>query len=267
MIVFLVVLATPAFAQDDANVPLGDVARLMRKKTPAGQDVIDNDNLSKVMDQAESQRPSNGPLRYAMHGSEKTFQISSPDVTCSLSFTANAKALLSRQYEQFELPAREMAKLSGPATVQGDALQISLFNGTDWHVSELAVAVTMVKRADAPDLNSFLYSGQPAAVPTSPAPLVAEPQSRKSSDQAFLYRARQAAPPGSVTIFSIPLNSGMDPDQEWHWAIVQARGYPPGAPTQQPASTAAGAPAVPQAAAPGSAPIIPTSLTSEIPAQ
>ena len=42
-------------AQDDPNdLPLGDVARTLRKKTPLSQDVIDDDNLTKVMEQAES---------------------------------------------------------------------------------------------------------------------------------------------------------------------------------------------------------------------
>ena len=55
--------------------------------------------------------------------------------------------LLSSQYAQMDLPPREMVKLEGPATIEGDALTVSVFNGTDWHVSEVAVALTIVKKS------------------------------------------------------------------------------------------------------------------------
>ena len=42
---------------DDPNdVPLGDVARNLRKKTPPMQGVIDDDNFTKVMVHAECRR-------------------------------------------------------------------------------------------------------------------------------------------------------------------------------------------------------------------
>jgi hypothetical protein len=268
LLCFLALLHSAALAQDDADMPLGDVARMMRKKPAPAQDVIDNDNLPKVMQQAEIHRASDASLRFSMEGEQKSFKVSSPDVTCSLSFTANAKALLSRQYEQFELPASEIAKLSGPASVEGDTLQISLFNGTDWHVSELAVAVTVVKRTDTPEPSSFLYSGQPSLSPEVRVALVGDAQIRKKSDQALLYRMRQAAPPASVTVFSIPLNFEIAPDQEWHWAIVQARGYPPAPSSQQTAAAApnpAPVPAEPMPV-PQNSVVIPASL-SQPPAQ
>jgi hypothetical protein len=46
-------------------------------------------------------------------------------------------------------------------------------------------------------------------------------------DTAVLYRMRAAAVPFAVTVFATPLNVEIGPDQEWHWAIVQAKGYPP----------------------------------------
>jgi hypothetical protein len=38
---------------------------------------------------------------------------------------------------------------------------------------------------------------------------------------------RAAAAPFAVTVFATPLNLEIGADQEWHWAIVQAKGYPP----------------------------------------
>ena len=90
------------------------------------------------MDQAESRHAPGSALKFLMNGESKGFQISAPDVTCSLSFSANAKTLLSSQYAQMELPPGEMEKLEGPATIEGDALTVSVDNGTDWHVSEVS---------------------------------------------------------------------------------------------------------------------------------
>src|SRR5437660_5719059 len=73
--------------QDDAgDTPLGDLARSFRKQTGASQKVIDNDNLSQVMDEVESRRASGASLMYSLSGEAKTFQVSAPDVSCSLSF-------------------------------------------------------------------------------------------------------------------------------------------------------------------------------------
>ena len=45
--------AVAAQEVDDSDAPLGDVARNLRKQIPSSQQgIIDNDNLSKVMDDA-----------------------------------------------------------------------------------------------------------------------------------------------------------------------------------------------------------------------
>src|SRR5258708_6859867 len=51
----LLALPSRALAQD-TDAPLGDVARSFRKKPGPAEAVIDNDNLSKVVDDAESRR-------------------------------------------------------------------------------------------------------------------------------------------------------------------------------------------------------------------
>ena len=236
----------PAFllAQEDVDAPLGDVARSFRKKNPPTQEVIDNDNFSKVMDQVESHRASAASLRYSIDASGKSFQVSAPDVTCSLAFSANTKALLATQYVQLDLPASEILKLAGPATIDGDALQVSVFNGTDWHVSEVAVALTLVKRTDVRDTVSGY--GPAKLIPAVAGDTVQEPESRseKRSDVTVIYRMRAAAAPSATTVFRAPLNVEIGSDEEWHWAIVQARGYPPQSPawsiptTQGPAQSA-----------------------------
>jgi len=198
-------------AQDDPNEsPLGDVARSLRKKPASSQDVIDNDNLSQVMDEVESSRGSGSALKILMAGESKGVHLSAPDVTCSLSFTANTKSLLSSQYAQIDLPQSGVVKLEGSATVEGDALTVSVRNGTDWHVSEVAVALTIVKKKEP------AASGQESEVRPEQKP-----------DVTIIYRMRAAAPPFSTTVFSAPLNLQLASGDEWHWGIVQARGYPP----------------------------------------
>jgi hypothetical protein len=217
--------AIPVFlaAQDDASeTPLGDIARNLRKKVPA-QAVIDNDNLGTAMEQVQLHRLAANSVQYSIDAGGKSFQISSPDANCRLSFSANSKALLSSQYTQMQLPASELAKLEGPAVIDGSSLQASVFNGTDWHVSEVAIAVTLVTPSEAHEASGVHASGKlvPAAI-KDPAGVAAKP-----ADITMLYRVRAAAAPATTTLFRARLDTEIGPDQEWHWAIVEAKGYPP----------------------------------------
>ncbi len=223
-IISFLVLA-PAFltAQEDANeTPLGDVARNLRKKNPA-QAVIDNDNLNAVVEQVQIRKLAGTAVTYSIDSGGKSFQISSPDASCRLSFNANSKALLANQYTQMQLPAHELAKLAGPAVLDGQSLQVSVFNGTDWHVSEIAIALTLVTKSEGGDASVARGSGKLVAAaikdPVAPA--------AKPPDTTALYRVRAAAAPATTTVFRAPLESEIGADQEWHWAIVEAKGYPP----------------------------------------
>jgi hypothetical protein len=218
---------TPArlLAQDDANdVPLGDVARNLRKKAPI-KPVIDDDNLSQVMQQADSRKGFGSSLRFLMAGDLSGFRVSAPDVTCNLSFSSNVKSLLAGQYSEMDLPAGDLARLEGHATIDGDALNVSVHNGTDWHVSEIAVAVMIVKKSSphaAPSEGSLQFDAMPAE---GAHPL--DVKTDKKPDTTVIYRMRAVGVPWSVTTFSARLQSELGASSEWHWAVVQARGYPP----------------------------------------
>ena len=226
--------AIPAAAQNDPDqAPLGDVARNLRKKTPLAKPVIDDDNLPQVMQQADHHEAGQG-LRFLMSGEIRGFQVSVPDATCSLAFTANVKSLLSGQYAQMDLPPTEMAKIEGKAVVEGDALTVPVFNGTQWHLSELAVAFTVVKKARAgvvpwsQDGASWTSAdGTPTLTHEIGAEAFQQVRPEKRPDVTVIYRMRAAALPWSNAVFSAPLNVELDPGEEWHWAIVQAKGYPP----------------------------------------
>jgi hypothetical protein len=192
--------------------------------------------------------------------------VSAPDVTCSLSFTANVKALLSSQYAQMDLPAEDLSKLEGPATIEGDALTVNLLNATNWHVSEVAVALTVVKKNIRRDANQLgdVPGSEGGTLPVDGAMQQVRPE--KKPDETAIYRMRAAAPPWMRAVFSAPLKLDIAPGDEWHWAIVEAKGYPPqniGGVTQQ-ANAVGGAPAVVQPAA-VSVPALPQEPTVSAP--
>jgi hypothetical protein len=216
-------------AQDDPDeIPLGDVARSLRKKTPPAKPVIDDDNLPQVMQEVDSHHEFGSGLRFLMSGSERGFHVEAPDVTCSLSFTANVKSLLSGQYAEMELPPGEMTKIEGKAVVEGDALTIPVFNGTQWHLSELTVAFTVVRkgRIGIGQIGQDVTSIDPIAQEL-PEDAFEQVRPEKKPDVTLIYRMRAAGLPWSNAVFSAPLNMELAPGEEWHWSIVQARGYPP----------------------------------------
>lgn len=225
-------LAAQSFAQneeDPSETPLGDVARSLRKKNGPAQPVIDDDNLSTVMKQAESHKSASSAWKFLMGTGEKGVQVSGPDVNCSLSFTANAKSLLTRQYAQMDLPADDMLKLEGPATIDGNTLAVAVFNGTSWHVSEVDVALTVIRKTSQTSSPFDLAGFVPAANSrtNSAQESASDFRSQKNADATIIYHMRAAAAPSATTVFNAPLTEEVAPDEEWHWSIVQAKGYPP----------------------------------------
>jgi hypothetical protein len=207
---------------DPPAVPLGDVARSMRKTAPpvAPQTVIDNDNFDKVLEEVEGHRVSS-TLLFSFGPDGKTFRVSpTPDVTCSLSFNAQSTALISDPYVSREMPSEEVAKLSGPATIEGDRLQIEVFNGSTWRLDEITVGLTIVRRTST----AAGYYGTGRLVPAAAQSIEI---ARKAPDTTTLYKMRAAAAPAVITIFKTGLSTPPGPDAEWHWAIVQAKGIPP----------------------------------------
>jgi hypothetical protein len=217
-----------AFAQEDTgDAPLGDVARSFRKKPALPEAVIDNDNLSKVVDDAESRRASGSSLVFSLDPGGNSVHVSSPDVSCSLSFSAKTSSLLSDPIMLDELPRSELAKLDGPATIDGDSLQVSMHNGTSWELREVVIGLTIVRRPEPGDAASSFGQARivPAAVGFPPQDSV-----EKQPDVTLLLKVKGSAAPSMTAIFRTPLNFALFPDQEWHWAIVKAKGIPPQAP-------------------------------------
>jgi len=230
----MILLILPQYlcAQDDGNdTPLGDVARSFRKKPSSPDAVIDNDNFSKVVEDAESRRAHGSTMVFSLDPGGKSFQVSSPDVSCSLSFSAKNSALLSDPALLDELPRNELAKLEGPATIDGDSLQISVHNGTAWDLREVLIGLTILRQPNSVDAPSF---GHAHIVPAAAggAPDSSRDPAQKQPDVTVLLRVKGSAAPSATALFRTQLNFALFPDQEWHWAIVKAKGVPPQAPTQ-----------------------------------
>jgi hypothetical protein len=229
----MLVLASPVCArgQEDGDTPLGDVARAFRKKPASPDVIIDNDNLSKELDDAESRRVSGSSFVFSLEPGGNSVHVSSPDVSCSLSFSAKTASLLSDPIVLDELPRTELAKLDGPATIDGDSLQVSMHNGTSWELREVVIGLTIVKRPEPSD-TAFSF-GQARIVPAAMAGFPPQEAPPKRPDVTLLLKVKGSAVPSATAIFRTPLNFALFPDQDWHWAIVKAKGIPPKTPPSE----------------------------------
>src|SRR6202795_4038696 len=221
--------ALAASAQEDAP-SLGDLARDVRKnklQQPQQQEdpahpVIDNDNLAQVMDDAKKARPvKQDKTVFSIDPSGNTLKISSPDVTCSLSFNARASSLLIRPVLVEDLPLTELLKLDGPGSIQDESLQLEVFNGTDWDIREITIGLTLERK---PGENAEVAARArviPAAEGLTPVTV------ERRSDVTLLYHLKPEAKPFSTTAFHE--NIGIPPgvDEDWRWSIVEAKGIRP----------------------------------------
>jgi hypothetical protein len=134
-----------------------------------------------------------------------------------------------------EMPRGELAKLDGPATIDGDSLQVSMHNGTAWELREVVIGLTIVKRPEPSETASNF--GQARIVPAAAGSFPQQTQDsfQKQPDVTLLLRVKGSAAPSTTATFRTPLNFALFPDQEWHWAIVKAKGIPPQ--TQAPSDT------------------------------
>jgi hypothetical protein len=228
-LLFVLLCPLAASAQEEAP-SLGDLARSVRKnklQQPQQQEdpahpVIDNDNLARVMDDAKKARPvKQDKTVFSIDPSGNTLKISSPDVTCSLSFNARASSLLIKPILIEDLPLTELLKLDGPGSIQDEGLELEVFNGTDWDIREITIGLTLERK---PGQNAEV-AARARVIPAAEgiAPLTVE----RRSDVTLLYHLKAEAKPFSTTAFHE--NIGITPgvDEDWRWSIVEAKGIRP----------------------------------------
>src|SRR5271157_736160 len=230
--VLLFVLLCPwaASAQDDAP-SLGDLARDLRKnklqqpppqQTDPDRTVIDNDNLAQVMEDARKTRPvKQDRTVFSIDPSRNTLKVSSPDVTCSLSFNARASSLLIKPVLIEDLPLTELLKLDGPGSIQDESLQLRVFNGTDWDIREITVGLTLERK---PGQDAEM-AARARVIPAAQG--MATVAVERHSDVTLLYHLKAEAKPFSTTAFHEDIGITPGPDEDWRWSIVEAKGVRP----------------------------------------
>lgn len=220
-----------AQAGDAQNESLGDVARALRAQKKADLPVITNDNFSQLPKLIKETEQSALAAGLVPPASQPNASQSQPEITCSLAFSAQAPAApAANAAVPVDLPLGALGKLDGPAVISGDMLQVSLYNGSNWDVQEVTVGVTVVRHEN--QVAAIIHSAQLLPTTAGPLPLLKKP------DQTFLYHLKGSAAPLSTTAFTQILGLNIGPNDEWHWAILQARGLPPAVPAA-PAAPAA----------------------------
>jgi hypothetical protein len=217
--------ALPASAQSSSQgPPLGDVARALRAQKKADLPVITNDNFShlpQLLRETEQRALAAGLVAAPL-----PVKPSAPEITCSLAFSAQAASqTTAASSAPQDLPAGALAKLDGPAVISGTTLQLSIYNGSSWDVREITVGLTIVRHA-AQTVAANSPRLMPASAGGGPEPVLKKP------DQTLLYHLKGSAAPLSTTAFKQTLDLSLGPYDEWHWAILQARGVPPASPAQ-----------------------------------
>ncbi len=233
--VFVLLFSVVSVAQSEDEVPLGDVARTARTQHAAASSpvasipVIDNENLAQAVTDAQKLKADSAPVFSIVPGGKK-FQIASPDGTCSLSFNANATALISDPLVAKEVPQSELAKLDGPATINSDTLQLSLYNGTNWNLTEVVIGLTIV-RHESVEASEKPFFGQAKLIPAAAADVPVEHSETVSgetgarrSDFTTLYHLKGPAAPLKTTVLQELMAAAIAPGTDWHWAIVSAKG-------------------------------------------
>jgi hypothetical protein len=251
----VLLLAASAWAQTEGEAPLGDVARNIRKAkvtTKAADVRVDNDNFSKIMENSEARRMMSPPptLSFGLGPMLPGNPVAAPDVSCSLSFSARGirltdtlgpppakptddkvtdektKAVNVDQQQKAgddKVPASELSKIEGPATMIGDSLQLTVYNGTGWQIEEITVGLTILRHPSQPTSASLVTGA--GLVPASSVQIVA-----RRSDRLVIYHFKGSAAPNSRATFTEPLGIALGPEQEWHWAIIEAKGKMAAAP-------------------------------------
>ncbi len=203
---------------------LGDLARNLRKNKTAQQQqerpIIDNDNLAQAMQDVKRLKPESR-LVFSLDKSGNGFTVSSPDVSCSLSFNARAASLLIKPVLLEDVPISDLLKLDGPASIQDDNFQLEVYNGTEWELREITVGLTLERK---PGENAEL-SASARIIPAVQG--FVPPAIEKHSDVTLLYHLKGTAKPFSTTTFRENVGITPTPDQDWRWSIVEARGIRP----------------------------------------
>jgi hypothetical protein len=231
LVALVALFSGAALAQEDEQ-SLGDVARNLRREkaqekasapaAPVEPTLIDNENLSQVMeDKSKLKPPAPDKTVISLSSSGNMMTVSSPDVTCSMSFNSRGSSLIVKPVLVENLPLEELVKLDGPGSIHDDNLQLDVFNGTDWALREITVALTLERRPGA-DAELAARARVLPAADGSDAPAV-----ERHSDVTLLFHLKTETKPFSEAMLRENVGLTPGPDEDWRWSIVEAKGIRP----------------------------------------
>lgn len=219
LVVLCILTSAFALAQED-ELPLGDLARQLRQNRAPGPEstIIDNENLDQATADAHNRRPQQGEKFTLSIDPAGKIRASSPDVSCSLSFNARAGALLVKPVLLETLPLADLIKIDGPGSIQGQNLELQVFNGTEWDLREITIGLTLERKPG----ESADMAARARVIPAAQNTLM--PTVERHSDVTLLYHLRADAKP--FTTATLKENIGITPgsDEDWRWSIVEAKG-------------------------------------------
>lgn len=231
LVALLVIFSVAAFAQEE-DQSLGDVARNLRREkaqekasapvAPVEPPVIDNENLSQVMeDKSKLRPPAPDKTVISLSSSGNLMTVSSPDVTCSMTFNSRGSSLIVKPVLVENLPLEELVKLDGPGSIHDDNLQLDVFNGTDWALREITVALTLERRPGE-DAELAARARVVPAADGSEGPAV-----ERHSDVTLLFHLKTETKPFSEAMLREYVGVTPGQDEDWRWSIVEAKGIRP----------------------------------------
>jgi hypothetical protein len=95
-----------------------------------------------------------------------------------------------------------------------------MYNASSWNVREITVGLTIVRHDDT-------TADDYGAAKLLPAAAEDATPADKRSDVTLLLHLKGSSAPFATTVYREKLDEILDDGQEWHWAIVEAKGIPP----------------------------------------
>jgi hypothetical protein len=249
--VLMLAFAVSASAQVADELPLGDLARELRRQR--GGTILDgprkiHNNESLKDDKHPGELDTHPPLvEAAATGVSLDLNPRTAianEISCSCSYVARAFGDLTEVVEK--LPADELVKLQGPAAYTDEMLAISLYNGTEWELRELLVRFEVIRPLDGivpeqpEQREQFRETAAPVIQQQQVAPEEQEaPAVQHSASRPLyiveltrIYRAKGAAESYTIGQFRQEIGVKLQLGQDWRWTILEAKGVSPKKPAE-----------------------------------
>jgi hypothetical protein len=217
---------------------LGDIARQLRAQRAAEADpppakVYTNQDIPKWTDEVTWRAASQSSAATTSTSLDPAnpnppIQVKRQDVECSFFFRAQDMLPAAKPDESGlkSLPASDLARLDGTASIWGERLDVSVHNDTSWQLREVTVRlVTSSAALETPPNNSASAGNSHPADHGDAASSL--PAGAPSDAASRLLSLQLDAGPFTAAVSTKDLGSHLSGGEKWSWEIVQAKGIPP----------------------------------------